>query len=96
MKKTPLYEKHKKLNARMTEFGDWLMPVQYSEILKEHKVVREKAGVFDTSHMGEVIVRGKDSLGLVQRLTTNDVSKLKENEAQYSLMCHKNGGMVDD
>lgn len=96
MKKTPLYENHKRLNGRLIDFGGWEMPVQYSSILKEHKATREKAGIFDTSHMGEIIVRGKDSLDLVQRLTTNDASKLNKGEAQYSMMCHKKGGVVDD
>ena len=96
MKKTFLYENHVRSKARIVDFGGWAMPVQYSGILKEHQAVRTKAGVFDTSHMGEIIVRGKKSLDLVQRLTTNDASKLEELEAQYSIMCHKDGGIIDD
>lgn len=78
------------------EFAGYEMPIQYEGIIAEHKAVRESVGVFDVSHMGEVEVRGKDAFDFVQRLTTNDVSKLKEGDVQYSAMCYKDGGIVDD
>lgn len=95
-KKTPLYEIHEKLGAKIVEFGGWKMPVHYSGILEEHKAVRNKAGIFDTSHMGEVSISGKDALSLLQKLTTNNASKLEVGCSQYALMCHKDGGIVDD
>ncbi len=72
------------------------MPIQYEGIIAEHKAVRESVGVFDVSHMGEVEVRGKDAFAFVQRITTNDVSKLEKGDVQYSAMCYKDGGIVDD
>src|SRR5690554_3149062 len=72
------------------------MPIQYEGIIAEHKAVRESVGVFDVSHMGEVEVRGKDAFNFVQKLTTNDVSKLEKGKIQYSSMCLENGGVIDD
>lgn len=95
-KKTPLYEFSQKHGARFIDFGGWEMPVQYTGIIEEHKVVREKVGLFDVSHMGEALVHGKDALSFLNTTMTNDVSVLKENESQYSIMCHDNGGCVDD
>lgn len=80
----------------MIEFGGWLMPVQYSGIIEEHKAVRNAAGLFDLSHMGEFEVRGEDALDFLQYVTTNDVSKLEVGQAQYNLLCYPNGGVVDD
>ena len=96
MKKTAFYNIHKSLGAKIVPFAGFEMPVQYEGIIAEHKAVRESVGVFDVSHMGEVEVRGKDAFDFVQRLTTNDVSKLAEGDVQYSAMCLKNGGIVDD
>ncbi|MDA8188141.1 MAG: glycine cleavage system aminomethyltransferase GcvT [Dehalococcoidales bacterium] len=96
LKKTPLHETHLRLGARMIEFGGWLMPVQYSSILEEHRAVRQAAGIFDLFHMGEIEVRGAGALELVQKLTTNDASRLADGQAQYSLLCYEDGGVVDD
>ena len=95
-RRTPLYPLHKELGARFVEFGSWEMPVYYSSIVDEHKNVREKVGLFDVSHMGEIFVRGPESLELLQYLTTNDVSKLTPGKAQYTLLLNEHGGVVDD
>src|SRR5690242_21891851 len=96
LKRTPLYESHIILGARMVEFAGWEMPVQYSGPIPEHLAVRQAAGLFDVSHMGEVEVRGPDALALVQRLTTNDVAKLEDNQVQYTTMTNESGGVIDD
>ncbi|OLD60914.1 MAG: glycine cleavage system protein T [Ignavibacteria bacterium 13_1_40CM_2_61_4] len=96
MKQTPFFAIHRKLGAKMVEFGGYDMPIQYTGILEEHKAVRGKAGVFDVSHMGEFEIRGADAQAFVQRMTTNDASKLTEGKAQYSSMCYADGGIVDD
>ncbi|MCB0728000.1 MAG: glycine cleavage system aminomethyltransferase GcvT [Ignavibacteriae bacterium] len=96
MKKTAFYNIHKTLGAKLVEFAGYEMPIQYEGIIAEHKAVRESVGVFDVSHMGEVEVRGKDAFEFVQKITTNDVSKLEEGDVQYSAMCYKDGGIVDD
>src|SRR4051812_45897611 len=96
MKQTPLYGRHKALGARVIDFGGWAMPVQYSGILDEHKAVREAAGIFDVSHMGEVWFRGPRAAEAVQRLVTNDVGKLADGGAMYSCACRPTGGIVDD
>lgn len=96
MKKTPLYEEHIALNGRMVEFGGWSMPVQYSGLKDEHFAVRGAVGLFDVSHMGEVSVRGKEAFSFVQNLVTNDVSKITDGQAQYTVMCNPQGGIVDD
>ena len=95
-KKTAFYDLHKKHNAKIVEFAGYEMPIQYEGIIAEHKAVRESVGVFDVSHMGEVEIHGKDAFAFVQKLTTNDVSKLSKGKIQYSGMCFENGGMVDD
>ena len=96
MKKTAFNNIHKTLGAKLVEFAGYEMPIQYEGIIAEHKAVRESVGVFDVSHMGEVEVRGKDAFAFVQRITTNDVSKLEKGDVQYSAMCYKDGGIVDD
>jgi len=96
MKKTPLYEKHLGLNAKMIGFGGWLLPVEYTGIIEEHRQVRSAAGLFDVSHMGEVIIRGKDAGAFLQELLTNDLSKAADGKVVYSPMCYDNGGVVDD
>lgn len=96
MKRTPFYEIHKSLGAKLVEFGGFEMPVQYGGIIEEHLAVRKKVGVFDVSHMGEFEVRGNDALSFLQKTTVNDVSKLHEGRVQYSAMCYDNGGIVDD
>ncbi|MBN8570341.1 MAG: glycine cleavage system aminomethyltransferase GcvT [Ignavibacteria bacterium] len=96
MKKTTFNNIHKKLGAKLVEFAGYEMPIQYEGIIAEHKSVRDSVGVFDVSHMGEVEVRGKDAFAFVQKLTTNDVSKLEKGKVQYSSMCLENGGVIDD
>ena len=93
---TPLHARHLALGAKMAPFGGWDMPIQYSGILDEHRAVREAAGLFDVSHMGEFRIRGPQALDLAQRLVTNDVTKLADGAAQYAVLCHEGGGAVDD
>jgi aminomethyltransferase len=95
-KKTALYQKHCDLDAKMVEFAGFYMPIQYTSITEEHLAVRNTAGLFDVSHMGEFIFKGEDALKELNRLTINDVSKLEIGQVQYSAMCYPNGGMVDD
>jgi aminomethyltransferase len=96
MKTTPLTEKHIALGAKMAEFAGYNMPISYGPITEEHRAVRTAVGVFDVSHMGEFIVRGKEAETFLQSVTTNDVSKLSPGAAQYSCMPNKKGGVVDD
>jgi aminomethyltransferase len=96
MKKTPFTEKHIALGAKMAEFAGYNMPISYTGINDEHAAVRKNAGVFDVSHMGEFILKGENALDLIQRVTTNDASKLKAGQAQYSSLPNENGGLVDD
>jgi aminomethyltransferase len=96
MKPTPLTERHLALGAKMAEFAGYNMPISYSSISEEHHAVRRAVGVFDVSHMGEFIVRGKDAVAFLQSATSNDVSKLKPGDVQYSCLPNKKGGIVDD
>lgn len=96
VQQTPLYEIHQAYGGKIVEFGGWLLPVQYSGILEEHQAVRERAGLFDVSHMGEVSVKGVGALDYLNHLVTNDVSRLVVNQVQYSPMCYPDGGTVDD
>ncbi|MFZ4542483.1 MAG: glycine cleavage system aminomethyltransferase GcvT [Saprospiraceae bacterium] len=96
MKSTPLTEKHIALGAKMAEFAGYNMPISYSSIKEEHFAVRNSVGVFDVSHMGEFIIRGKEALDLVQKVTSNDASKLSHGEIQYSCLPNGKGGIVDD
>ncbi|MGD9679047.1 MAG: glycine cleavage system aminomethyltransferase GcvT [Vulcanibacillus sp.] len=96
LKRTPLYPLYGLYGAKVIDFGGWELPVQFSSIMEEHKAVRERAGLFDVSHMGEVEVKGKDSLKYLQKLLTNDVSKLVDGKILYSPMCYPDGGTVDD
>ena len=96
MKKTALYDDHVRLGGKMVEFGGWNMPVQYSGLADEHETCRTKVGLFDVSHMGEVRVRGAGALDYLNHLVTNNVSKIKDNQAQYTVMLYENGGCVDD
>ncbi|KKU86507.1 MAG: hypothetical protein A2667_03440 [Candidatus Wildermuthbacteria bacterium RIFCSPHIGHO2_01_FULL_47_27] len=95
-KRTPLFETHRDLDARMTAFAGWEMPLWYSSIIQEHKAVRERAGLFDVSHMGEISVEGQGALETVQRLITNDAEGLAPGQAQYAAMCNGKGGIIDD
>lgn len=96
VKSTPLKEEHEKLGAKMVEFAGWYMPVQYEGLKQEHLNVRENVGLFDVSHMGEIRLKGPKALETLEWLTSNQVSKLKEGEAQYSLLTNEHGGVVDD
>src|SRR5437870_2686923 len=96
LKKTKLNQVHKQLGAKMAEFGGWEMPIEYSGIIREHLAVRNSAGLFDISHMGEIIIRGPESLALVQEVTCNDVARLKDGQVQYSALLFPNGTFVDD
>jgi len=96
IKRTPLFEAHKKLGARIIEFFGWEMPVQYTSIIEEHNAVRNKAGLFDVSHMGRIDVSGPDSFDFVQKLITNDVSRIEKKQALYSPMCYESGTIIDD
>ncbi len=96
MKNTPFTEKHIALGAKMAEFAGYNMPISYSGINDEHATVRSNAGVFDVSHMGEFILKGPDALDLIQRVTSNDASKLTAGKAQYSCLPNHDGGIVDD
>jgi aminomethyltransferase len=96
MKSTPFTSKHIALGAKMAEFAGYNMPISYSGINNEHQAVRKNAGIFDVSHMGEFILKGPLALDLIQRVTTNDASKLTNGKAQYSCMTNENGGIVDD
>jgi aminomethyltransferase len=95
-KKTPLYETHVRLGGKIVEFGGWLLPVQYASILEEHRAVRQRAGAFDVSHLGKVEVTGEGALDFLQFVSTNDVAQLEVGQAQYALLCHRDGGIVDD
>jgi len=96
LQKTALFEAHQKLGARLVEFGGWLMPVQYTGIVEEHKAVRATAGLFDISHMGEFFVSGEKALAFLNGLLTNDVAKLEVGQGQYTLMLNEEGGVIDD
>ncbi|MEA2523891.1 MAG: aminomethyltransferase [Thermomicrobiales bacterium] len=95
-RRTPIYERHLALGARMVPFAGWTMPVQYSGIINEHRAVRSQAGLFDLGHMGQVDVSGPDALAFLQYVTTNDVSTLEPGDAHYSLLPNEQGGVVDD
>lgn len=96
MKNTPFTAKHQALGAKMAPFAGYNMPISYTGINDEHAAVRNNAGVFDVSHMGEFILKGAGALDLIQRVTTNDASKLTEGKAQYSALTNEAGGIVDD
>ena len=93
---TPLNAAHRKLGAKMVDFGGWDMPVQYSGILEEHHAVRKSVGLFDVSHMGEIEIQGPDAYALTDSVTTNAVANLKKGQAQYTGLLYEHGGFVDD
>jgi aminomethyltransferase len=96
LRRTPLHDRHVALGARMVPFAGWEMPVQYEGVIQEHKAVRNDAGVFDVSHMGELEVEGPTARDLLQATLSNDVDKLQPGQAQYSLITNEDGGIVDD
>ena len=95
-KRTPLYDVHVALGARIVDFGGWDMPVQYSGVIEEHNTVRKSVGLFDVSHMGEIEILGVEAIQAADFLTTNAVSKLQIGQAQYSGLLYEHGGFVDD
>jgi aminomethyltransferase len=95
-KRTPLYDVHVQSGARMVEFAGWDMPVQYTGLLDEHEAVRTRAGLFDVSHMGEVVFRGPKALEALNQIFTNDLTKVADGQAQYGCLCRESGGIVDD
>src|SRR5512136_1517130 len=95
MKRTPLYEVHQKLGGKLIEFGGWEMPVHYTSITDEHLAVREAAGLFDISHMGEVQISGPGAEAFLNHTLTNDLRKLAPGQGQYTLMCNERGGVID-
>ncbi len=94
--RTPLFDAHLRAGARMVEFAGWEMPVQYAGLLAEHAAVRTQVGLFDVSHMGEVVFRGPKALAALQAVFTNDLSKVADGQAQYGCLCRESGGIVDD
>ncbi|NYF24599.1 glycine cleavage system aminomethyltransferase GcvT [Sporosarcina sp. JAI121] len=96
LKRTVLFDSYAEYGGKTIDFGGWELPVQFSSIKAEHEAVRTKAGLFDVSHMGEVLVSGEGALSYLQKMVTNDVSKLKDGQAQYTAMCYEDGGTVDD
>lgn len=96
LKRTVLFDSYAEYGGKTIDFGGWELPVQFSSIKAEHEAVRTKAGLFDVSHMGEVLVTGEGALSYLQKMVTNDVSKLKDGQAQYTAMCYESGGTVDD
>ena len=96
LKRTPLHDRHVAAGAKLVPFAGWEMPVQYQGIREEHTAVREGVGVFDVSHMGEVETSGPGAEELLQRLLSNDVRRIPERGAQYSVLCNEDGGVLDD
>jgi aminomethyltransferase len=96
LRRTPLFERHERAGARLVPFAGWEMPVQYEGIRQEHVAVRTGAGVFDVSHMGEIETSGPDAERFLQRLLSNDVTRIADRGAQYSVLCREDGGVLDD
>jgi aminomethyltransferase len=96
LRRTPLYDRHAAAGAKLVPFAGWEMPVQYAGIREEHIAVRTSAGVFDVSHMGQVETRGPDATAFLQHLLSNDIRRIPEGGAQYSVMCREDGGVLDD
>ena len=98
MKHSPLHEKHLARNAKMADFGGWLMPIEYpgAGVLAEHAAVREKVGIFDVSHLGKASVKGVGALNFLNSMFTNDLNRIEDGCAQYTLLCNHDGGVIDD
>src|SRR3954463_10819292 len=95
LQRTPLHDRHVAAGARLVPFAGWEMPVSYVGIREEHTAVRERAGVFDVSHMGEIETSGPDAEAFLQRVLSNDMTKIAEDGAQYSVLCREDGGVLD-
>jgi aminomethyltransferase len=96
LKRTPLFNTHQQLGARLVEFGGWEMPVRYAGIVEEHRAVRQTSGLFDISHMGQLRVEGPSALQFLNRTLTNDAARLEPGQGQYTLLCQEHGGVIDD
>ena len=96
LKKTPLFDHYEKEGGKVVDFAGWALPVEFSGLQKEHQAVREAAGIFDVSHMGELVVKGKEAEKFLNWLLTNDIPAMKDKEIAYNFMCNENGGLVDD
>jgi aminomethyltransferase len=96
LRRTPLYEKHLAAGGRMVPFAGWELPVQYEGVIAEHRAVRDDAGMFDVSHMGEIEIEGPTAAEMLQGLLSNDVERLEIGEAQYTLLTNETGGIIDD
>jgi glycine cleavage system aminomethyltransferase T len=98
VKNSPLHQKHSDLEAKMADFGGWLMPIEYpgSGVLAEHGAVRERVGLFDVSHLGKASVKGAGALEFLNTMFTNDLTRISDSKAQYTLLCNPDGGVVDD
>ena len=98
MKNSPLADRHIQLSAKMADFGGWLMPIEYpgAGVLAEHAAVREKVGIFDVSHLGKVSVKGPGALEFLNSIFTNDLNRIGDGQAQYTLHCNSSGGVIDD
>jgi len=96
-KKTPLFDIHEKLGGKIVPFGGYLLPVQYATgVITEHMAVRTRAGLFDVSHMGELMLEGPDAVANIQKICTTDISLMTDGQVKYAMMCNENGGIVDD
>src|SRR5437764_3881451 len=96
LRRTPLFDRHRSAGARLVPFAGWEMPIEYTGIRAEHMAVRTAVGVFDVSHMGQIETRGPDALAFLQRMLSNDVRRIPEGGAQYSVLCREDGGVLDD
>src|SRR5687767_126009 len=96
LRRTPLFDRHEQAGAKLVPFAGWEMPVQYEGIRQEHVAVRTTAGMFDVSHMGQIETSGPDAEAFLQRILSNDVTRIPERGAQYSVMCREDGGVLDD
>ena len=96
LKKTPLYEFHKQCEGKLIDFGGWKLPVQFTQIRDEHRLVRKSVGIFDVSHMGNIFIKGKDSAKFLNYMTTNQICNLTDRTSQYTAMCLPTGGILDD
>src|ERR1043166_9436303 len=95
-RKTPLYDEHVRLGAKMVSFAGWLMPVQYTSIVEEHQAVRNSVGIFDISHMGQLIVEGAGAREWLNAMLTNNIEKLEAGQGQYTFLLNERGGIIDD
>ena len=98
MNNSPLNSRHLQLNAKMADFGGWLMPIEYPDtgVIAEYSAVRQQVGVFDVSHLGKISVKGDGALNFLNQMLTNDLNRITAGQAQYSLLCNEDGGVVDD